>query len=302
MNQLVKKYLHELRAERNYSEYTIRSYQTDLYQFFDFLQDRFQTSEYLLTTVDKSTFRAFLSLLAQQGLKARSINRKLACLRSFFNYLVKEGVLGANPTVNLFSLKMEKRLPGNLSFEAIWKALQIPNEEEALGLRDKAILELFYGTGIRLGELAGLNVDDVDFHNGLIKVKGKGSRERLVPLGKIASITVKKYLQRRQELFCLTTLPDREALFLNKFGRRLSRRGIQRRVDKFLSYVSESGKTHPHVLRHSFATHLLDEGADLSAVKELLGHASLSTTQVYTQVTTERLKRVYRQAHPRAEK
>lgn len=296
----IAQYLKFLRNERNYSEHTISSYRTDLFQFDSFLESRNNATD--LNNLSKRTFRAYLAGLAAEGMKARSINRKLACLRSFFKYLIKIDEIDRNPLANLFSLKMEKKLPNTLSFDSISEVLSMPDENTPMELRDKVIIELFYDTGMRRGELANLNVSDINLYNNLVKVKGKGSKERLLPLGKIAAKTVKKYLQKRSEL--LTDLNDKyiDALLINKNGNRLSNRGIGFVANKWLSKVAETGKTNPHILRHSFATHLLDEGADLMAVKELLGHSSLSTTQIYTHVTVERLKKIYRQAHPRADK
>ena len=299
LTHLVAKYLSHLRNERNYSEHTIISYGVDLAQFISFLES--QNIVEGLSNLQKSTFRTYLAHLADLGLKAKSINRKLACLRSFFKYLLKIGEIDRNPLVNLFSLKMEKKLPKTLSFDSISEALSMPDENNPRELRDKTILELFYSTGMRLAELSKLNVSDINLYNNLVKVRGKGSKERLLPLGRIASKTLKKYLERRAELLTNPNNKNSDALLLNKYGTRLSTRGIALVVNKWLSKIAESGKTNPHILRHSFATHLLDEGANLVAVKELLGHASLSTTQIYTHVTVERLKKIYRQAHPRAD-
>lgn len=300
LKHLIIQYLNHLRNERNYSERTLISYETDLIQFISFLESQHKIVE--ASNFQKRTFRAYLAYLADQGLKSTSINRKLACLRSFFKYLLKIGEIDRNPLVNLFSLKTEKKLPKTLSFGSISEALSMPDEDNPMELRDKTILELFYSTGMRLGELSKLNVSDINLYNNLIKVKGKGSKERLLPLGKIAGKTLKKYLERRSELLKSQNNKNSDALLLNKYGTRLSTKGIALVVDKWLSKITETGKTNPHILRHSFATHMLDEGANLMAVKELLGHASLSTTQIYTHVTVERLKKIYKQAHPRADK
>ena len=291
-DQLLDNYLLSLKSERNYSPHTINAYATDLNQFNRFLEDK----NLAFDQINKSILRSFLAYLKQEDYKAKSINRKMASIRSFYKYIVKLNVLTKNPTTTLFSLKTEKNLPPNLSYQTILAALELPDEETFIGARDQAILELFYGTGIRLGELGTLTLDDIDFVNDLIRVKGKGSKERLVPLGKAAKNSLENYLNRRT----LINQKSINALFLNKYGKIFSHRGIQKRVQKYLMLVSPSGKTSPHVLRHSFATHLLDEGADLLAVKELLGHSNLSTTQIYTHVSVEHLKKIYQQAHPRA--
>ncbi|MBN1349141.1 tyrosine recombinase XerC [candidate division KSB1 bacterium] len=297
---LVLKYLRFLGNERNYSRHTITAYESDLAQFFAFLETHIESPE--LRLLEKRTFRAYLAHLSDDGLKPKSINRKLACLRSFFKFLITIGEIDHNPLSSLFSLKMEKKLPNTLSFDSISEVLSMPDENQPMQLRDKLIIELFYGTGMRLSELANLNVSDINLYNSLLKVKGKGSKERLLPIGRIAGQTLQKYLQKRSELLRSPDDKHIDALLLNKDGARLSNRGIRLIVNKWLSKVAEAGKTNPHILRHSFATHLLDEGANLMAVKELLGHSSLSTTQIYTHVTVERLKNVYKKAHPRAEK
>jgi len=293
----VEKFITHLRAEKNCSEFTCEAYRTDLTQFVEFLGSISPEAKRL----DKGLLRSFLGILTRQGLKPRSVNRKLASLRTFFKFLVKEGVLQSNPAVSLLSPKLGKVLPAYLSIDEVRAALRLPEQSSVLGLRDRAILELFYGTGIRLRELAGVTLDDLDFVNGLLRVRGKGRKERVVPLGEGTRHALEAYLQRRWELLSRGQ-PDPRVVFLSKRGLPLQPRQIGARVSKYLAVVSKSGKGNPHLLRHTFATHLLEEGADLMAVKEMLGHASLSTTQVYTHVTTERLKRVYRQAHPRAEK
>jgi len=298
---LLDKFFHYLRTERTYSAYTLISYGIDLKQFYLFLDERFGLKNIPPSEITKQVLRSYLGHLKKEDYLATSINRKIACLKSFFGYLLSQNVISLNPTGGLFSLKEQKKIPQTLNYDVIKKALSLPDTDSPIGRRDLAIIELFYGTGIRLSELSNLKLNDVDFVNKLIKVSGKGSKERLVPLGEIAVSSLKKYLEVRSQFLKKTITKDISAFFLNKHGKQLSRRGIQRRVEKYLQQVTSSGKN-PHVLRHSFATHLLDEGADLMAVKELLGHANLSTTQIYTHVSTERLKEIYRQAHPRADR
>lgn len=300
-DKLLDQYFHYLNTERTYSFHTLASYGNDIKQFYTFIEQRYGLSDIAPSQIDKPLLRSYLGYLRKKNYLATSINRKIACLKSFFSYLHRHQVIPANPTNSLYSLKTEKKIPKTLSYEAIKEALTSTKNESALALRDMAILELFYGTGIRLSELASLKRYDIDFVNRLIKVSGKGGKERLVPLGEMATHALTQYLEVKTELLSKTVVKDVPHVFLNKYGKPLSRRGIQRRVEKYLRIVSASG-TSPHVLRHSFATHLLDQGADLVAVKELLGHANLSATQIYTQVSTERLKEIYRRAHPRADR
>jgi len=298
---LLDKFFHYLKTERTYSDYTLIAYGIDLKQFYLFLDQNFGLPNLSPTQITKQILRSYLGRLRKEQYSATSINRKIACLKSFFGHLYSQNLISVNPASSLFSLKTEKRIPKTLNYNNIKEALSLPDTNSPIGLRDQAMIELFYGTGIRLGELSNLKLNDIDFVSSLIKVKGKGGKERLVPLGEMAIRALKKYLDVRSEFLQKTIVKDVPAIFLNKHGKTLSRRGIQRRVAKYLQHVSLNG-TNPHILRHSFATHLLDEGADLIAVKELLGHASLSTTQIYTHVSTERLKKIYRQAHPRADR
>jgi integrase/recombinase XerC len=298
---LLDKFFHYLKTERTYSDYTLIAYGIDLKQFYLFLDQNFGLPNLSPTQITKQILRSYLGRLRKEQYSATSINRKIACLKSFFGHLYSQNLISVNPASSLFSLKTEKRIPKTLNYNNIKEALSLPDTNSPIGLRDQAMIELFYGTGIRLGELSNLKLNDIDFVSSLIKVKGKGGKERLVPLGEMAIRALKKYLEVRSEFLQKTIVKNVPAIFLNKHGKPLSRRGIQRRVAKYLQHVSLNG-TNPHILRHSFATHLLDEGADLIAVKELLGHASLSTTQIYTHVSTERLKKIYRQAHPRADR
>ncbi len=296
-DQLLDKYLFYLKMERNYSAHTINAYATDLNQFFQFLEDRNERSAKQIT---KSVLRSFLGYLKNHGISANSINRKIASLRSFFKFLKQHGIIKQNPVAHIFSLKTEQKLPPNVSFKQILSVLELPDDSTFIGSRDRTMLEILYSTGIRLSELANLELHDIDFTSALVKVTGKGAKERIVPIGKAAIDSLQNYLKYRNALIEMKKSDSRH-LFLNKFGSKLSNRKIHERIKKYLMQIVGSGKTHPHVLRHSFATHLLDEGADLLAVKELLGHSSLATTQIYTHVSAEHLKRVYKQAHPRAD-
>jgi len=288
-------FLRHLRLEKNASRFTLSAYQLDLEQLLQFTEERD------IHEITRKSLRSFLASLSKKGLKASSINRKLTSLRSFFKYLCSQETLDSNPAATLLYLKKEKKLPSFFQFEVILKALSFPDTKNIEGLRDRVILEIFYSTGIRLRELVGINLEDVDLTNELLRVTGKGSKERLVPLGKSIIKIIKEYIEERAQYINSQDLST-AAFFLNKKGERISPGQVQYRVKKYLLLASDKQEAYPHMLRHSFATHLLDEGADLISVKELLGHSSLSTTQVYTHLTTERLKKVYKQAHPRAQK
>jgi len=299
MKEAIENFLQYLLSEKHYSIHTVLAYKTDLTQFFDFLvKERGKASSSLLKEATKEEIRLFLGELVRHGISKRSAGRKLASLRAFFKYLIKTGEMEANPTLALVSPKKAKTLPNFLREEEIQKALQSITQDSVSGVRDRTVLELLYGTGMRLSELVSLNLDNLDLVAGTVRVHGKGGKERLIPIGKNTGAVVKDYLFRRKELH---PVMGNQAFFLNRKGDRISSRGVQLLVHKWLNKASEKKKLSPHVLRHTFATHLLDRGADIKAVKELLGHASLSTTQVYTHVTMDRLKKVYRQAHPRAE-
>lgn len=296
--QTIEHFLQYLGKERHYSVHTVISYQNDLENFRAFLEDNLP-KPVNITQVDRILLRRYLGRLKDQNFTARTINRKLACIRSLFKYLIRNNLLKNSPAANLFSLKTRRNLPLTFNYDQIASVLDNLDETKLPNLRNKLILELFYGTGIRLGELNLIGIKDIDFYNSVIKIYGKGAKERLVPFGSVLNRLLKKYLERRNELLTVSQRLQTDALILNKHGKRLSTRGISRVIDKLLGPVSTTGKSNPHLLRHSFATHLLEEGADLSAVKDLLGHQRLSTTQIYTQVTVNRLKKVYRNAHPR---
>jgi integrase/recombinase XerC len=299
MRDSVESFVTYLTSEKRYSPHTVQAYKTDLLQFIDFLVQILEKPD---TPSPESTtredVRLFLGGLIRHGMSKRSVARKLASLRAFFGFLIRTERITTDPTLTLASPKFEKYLPEFLREEEMSNALDAIVRDSPTGIRDRAILELFYGTGMRLSELVKLNIEDVDLHGGAVCVHGKGNKERVIPIGKNAGRTLKLYLSRRNEL---KPKPGEQALFLNRSGKRIIPRSVQLLVHKWLRRVSEKKKLSPHVLRHTFATHLLDRGADLNAVKELLGHESLSTTQLYTHLSLEHLKKVYRQAHPRAE-
>lgn len=289
MEKYLEKFIRYLEIEKNYSSHTILNYRLDLEDFYKFL------GGLELEKVDYLLLRKYLAVLKEKNLGARSIGRRLSALRSFFKFLTREGYLKTNPILILSSPKLEKHLPDFLTEEEVAKLIESAfgrSEKDERGLRDRAVLETFYSTGMRISEVAGLSTQDIDFISGTLKVFGKGKKERIVPIGEAAIASIRRYLEKRKK--------QNEALFLNKNGKRISTRGMR---DIFEKYVHLAGIRHgvsPHTLRHSFATHLLNRGADLRTVQELLGHANLSTTQIYTHLTTERLKSIYDKAHPHA--
>ena len=293
-------FLDHLRKERNYAEHTLNSYRCDLRQFARFLYPRVDDLLLPLTAVQREQVAAFMTDLEEKNLKASTVARKLAALRSLFRFLCREGALAANPAGAIAAPAVVRSRPRHLPVAQVAQAIEAPFAERFTGVRDRAIMEVFYGSGIRLGELVALNLSALDLEEGTIKVLGKGRRERIAPIGAKAREALQTYLQRRVEVLLEFHVAevDAGALFLNGRGKRLSRRMVQRVVERYLRTVSEAESLSPHLLRHSFATHLLDAGADLVAVKELLGHATLTTTQVYTEVSLDRLREIYARAHP----
>jgi len=288
MDRYIEKFIRYLDIEKNYSRHTILNYKLDLEHFKNFL------GELSLEKVDYLILRKYLAALKEKNLKSRSVSRRLSALRSFFKFLIREGLLKNNPVASLSSPKQDKPLPLFLTEEEVTKLIEAAQPKDERGLRDRAVMETFYSTGIRVSELVGLNIEDIDFIGGVAKVMGKGKKERIVPIGDIALSTIRAYLERRKKHI------EAQALFLNKSGRRITDRGVRNIIDKYIRMAGIKQGVSPHTLRHSFATHLLDRGADLRSVQELLGHVNLSTTQIYTHLTTEKLKKVYDKAHPRA--
>ena len=300
MKNHLKRFVLHLGLERNLSDNTISAYENDLKQFIAFLTSQLSCRKPAPKQVDRLAIRHFLSHLKAGGARGSTLRRKLAAIRCFMNYLCTREDLKSNPAVGIRMPRKPKRLPSFLAVDEVNRLMELPGRGDFPGARDLAMLELFYSTGIRLGELHALSVSDLDLFGEVIKVKGKGRKERLIPLGRMATRALKKYLTLRIDLLRQRKHIEEPALFVNRFGKRLSRRGIQSVVRKYLTQVCSIKQMSPHVLRHTFATHMLENGADLRAVQELLGHASLASTQIYTHVTSERLKEVYRQAHPRA--
>lgn len=288
MERYIEKFIRYLEIEKNYSGHTILNYRLDLKGFAKFL------GETALEKINYLTLRKYLATLKEKNLGTRTINRRLSALRSFFKFLTREGLLKINPILSLSSPKQEKHLPEFLTEEEVTKLIEsaFAKSEKESFLRDRAILETFYSTGMRISELVGLDIEEIDFIGGIVKVKGKGKKERMVPIGDTAIAAIRKYLEKRKR--------QNEALFLNKSGKRITARGVQDIIEKYINLAGIKQGVSAHTLRHSFATHLLNRGADLRTVQELLGHANLSTTQIYTHLTTEKLKSVYDKAHPRA--
>jgi tyrosine recombinase XerC len=286
MTQYLDKFFTYLEVEKNYSGHTILNYRIDLNEFALFLGG---TS---IADVGYPDLRRFLGQLKARQLKPRSLARKLSSLRSFFRFLQREKILTSNPAKLLVTPKLDKPLPHFMSEDEAVRIIEAPRSGKQGSLRDKAIFEVLYSTGIRVSELVGLDVEDVDFISNLIRVMGKGKKERIVPVGETALNALKNYLDSRGE--------ESKFVFANKGGTRLSDRSVRNIINKYILQQAMSRHVSPHMFRHSFATHLLDHGADLRSVQELLGHVNLSTTQIYTHLTTDKLKKVYDKAHPRA--
>jgi integrase/recombinase XerC len=291
-------FLESLSQGRNFSPRTIAAYGLDLTQFERFLEGGGGGRPVDIAQVDLKTLRRFLGELMDAGLAPRSVARKVASLKSFFRFLRRKGVVAADPTSLLSPPKAPKRLPRYLDEDAARRLMEQPDRTSPMGARDAAILELFYSTGIRLSELLGVRPADVDLERRTVSVLGKGRKQRIVPFGSHAEAAIRLYASMRPHLVPKEG-PAPPELFLSARGKRMQPKGVNVLVNRYIGAVADIEKKSPHVLRHTFATHLLNRGADLQAVRELLGHASLSTTQVYTHVSIDRLKRVYAQAHPR---
>ena len=290
LERYVQKFINYLNIEKNASQHTVTNYQIDLREFDNSLKEK------PLENISHVDIRLFLARMKEKKFSKRTIARKMACLRSFFRFLCREGYVKVNPASGLQTPKLDKRLPIFLDAGQVVKLIESPDTSDVYGLRDRAILETLYSSGLRVSELVGLNRENVDFIGGVLKVYGKGKKERLAPIGDKAVRAMRKYLEKLNP----SKLKEKKAIFVNKSGRRISDRAVRRIVEKYVRKTSLNEKVSPHSLRHSFATHLLDRGADLRSVQELLGHANLSTTQIYTHVTTERLKAIYDKTHPRA--
>lgn len=310
---LPRAFLDHLKLERHFSDYTVRSYGADLVQFCQFIRGEIGRSygdeardqdprhcDDKLLGADSSIVRSFVGYLAGQNYTKSTTARKLATLRSFYKFLVKRGKIAESPMTGIRTPKQEKRLPKCLTVEQIQQLLEAPGDGDILSCRDKAILEVLYSSGVRVSELVDLKLKDIDLEEGILRIVGKGRKERLTPIGSQAIDAIQRYLQVRQIDSRIDPPHAEQNVFLNKHGDALSTRSVRRKLDKYLAQVGLDPGISPHTLRHSFATHLLNNGADLRSVQELLGHQSLSTTQIYTHLTTSRMKEVYDEAHPRA--
>ncbi len=296
MESLIQPFIDYLKFEKRYSEHTVRSYGDDLEAFFAFIRDGF--GELGSGEISSSLVRSWLASLKDQGLSSRSINRKISTLKSFYKHQLRTGVLEKSPMTPVISPKISKRLPVYVEqrdTETLFSHMDFGDDWN--GLTDRLLLSLLYQTGMRLNELVNLKAGQVDSGNRTLKVLGKGNKERIIPISPVLAAEIAEYSRRKLSDF---EVPDRTYLLVGKSGKKLYSKYVYRAVKKYLGQVTTIDKKSPHVLRHTFATHLMNSGADLNSVKELLGHASLAATQVYTHNTIEKLKDVYKKAHPKA--
>jgi integrase/recombinase XerC len=302
LEEYLKQFLQHLKYERNVSDHTLRNYSSDLEQFHEHLI-KLGAIKIKVDEIDHLTIREWMSSLHSLNKKKTSIARKLASLRTFFQFIVREGVLENNPAKLVATPRIERKLPNHLSMEDAVRFIETPDLNTDLGKRDRAILEFLYSTGVRVGELVNINLTDIDYREKLVRVTGKRKKQRILPFGEPALQALMHYLETTRPIFlnnCPPTERDDKAVFLNYQGTRITTRSVGRMVDKYIKLCADVHNISPHSLRHSFATHLLDSGADLRDIQELLGHARLSTTQIYTQVSMEKLIEVYDKAHPKA--
>ncbi len=295
MQEVFNKYIDYLQAERNASPYTVRNYTDALLEFFEYVRGEEIQS---LKDVNKQTLRGYLSHLMAQGKAKSSIARRLSAIRSFYRFLMREELVAASPAATTASPRLDRRLPSFLTAEEAKRLVESPDLTKPQGQRDRALLELLYASGLRISELVNMNVEQVNLATNEIRVWGKGAKERVVLIGAPAARALSAYMsQGRLELL---SGKENNALFVNRYGGRLPARRVQKLLEKYALAIDK--KVHPHMLRHTFATHLLDGGADLKVVQELLGHADLSSTQIYTHVTQSRARKIYLSAHPMAQK
>lgn len=296
-NDYIDEYVNHIKLTKNYSEHTLKAYSKDLCAFAEHLSSR--RMPICLIDVRPEHIRSYLAALYSEKIERKTAARKISSLRSFYRFLVSRAIIDASPVVGVRFPKQARRLPIFLDDCDIEKLFTTPPADTWLGLRDRAILEVLYGGGLRVSEAVGLNVDDVDFSLAVVKVRGKGRKERLSPIGDYALAAINKYRQAMDSHFAVEGVSfDKNALFLNKHGKRISDRSVRRNLDKYLIAAGMDISITPHTLRHTFATHILNNGADLRSVQELLGHKSIAATQVYTHLTTKRLKEVYDKSHP----
>jgi|TARA_Y100000310_G_scaffold340563_1_gene436803 tyrosine recombinase XerC len=286
-----------LKKERGFSDHTIKAYQNDLTRFINFLPNNISEFD----QVNRQAIRGFLasefdSKYRGKPISNKTVARRLASIKSFYKYLMRSEQITHNPAIHVKTPKVPKSLPNFIDQKVIDALMESPDDSTDIGLRDRAIMELFYSTGMRLSELIALNIGSVDAQKQLVKVHGKGDKERLIPFGNRAKFWLENYLKNR--VLSFNSRPKTTPLFVNAKKNRVPTSTVQRRIRNYIKFVAEGNRLGPHILRHSFATHLMDRGADIRAVKDLLGHSSLSSTQVYTHVQPEKMKKVYEQAHP----
>ena len=283
-----------LEKERNFSLHTIKAYKNDLNRFNYFLNNTLSRKK--LAKINRNDIRKFLAEEYDNGYSSKTVARRLATIKSYFKYLVKTELIQENISIHINSPKVPKKLPNFVDKNLIDTLMKTPSLDTHIGIRDRAVLELFYSTGMRLSELVNMNIGDFEINKKLIRVIGKGNKERMIPYGRTAESAIKNYLKIRN--ISLKPAFANKPLFVNSSEKRISKRTIQRRMNNYIKLVADGKRIGPHLLRHTFATHLLDNGADIRAVKDLLGHSSLSSTQIYTHVSIEKLKKDYTQAHP----
>jgi integrase/recombinase XerC len=299
----LENFLEHLKYERSVSDHTIRNYASDLEQFRDFLLKVERRDDFPVERIDRLTIREWMASLHSAKKKKTSVARKLASLRTFFQFMIREGKLDTNPAKLVATPRIERKLPNHLSMEDAVRFIETPDINTELGRRDRAIIEFLYATGIRVGELVNVNMRDIDFRERMVRVTGKRKKQRIVPFHEHALQALMLYLTTTRPAFlnnCPAAERDDQAVFLNYQGTRITTRSVGRMIDKYIKQCADIHNISPHSLRHSFATHLLDQGADLRDIQELLGHARLSTTQIYTQVSMEKMIDVYQKAHPKA--
>lgn len=326
---IIQDFLNYLQFEKRFSPHTAKCYGVDLLQFGEFLTKRSDAGDadvhghddglgshdsgtatavatqakidvdQLLTSADVNSVRSYMGSLNEKQYSKATIARKLATLRSFYKFLVKRNRISSNPVIGIRTPKQEKRLPRFLEYEQVKRLLETPPTDSWLGARDRAIMETLYSTGMRVSEIVAINLEDIDFLGEVVHIRGKGKKERICPISSSVLQIVQHYMEFRNKRAQLNGNFDSKVLFVNKHGKRLSTRSVRRKMDKYLKMAGLDPSISPHTLRHSFATHMLNRGADLRSVQELLGHQSLSTTQIYTHLTTGKLKDVYSAAHPR---
>lgn len=295
IEQLIEKFLEYCKSEKNFSLLTIKTYSIALIDFVNYLEDEYKTIPNI-EDIETNDIRPFLGYLNDKGLKKNSLRLKIAAVKSFFKFCKRKNFLEINPANSVSTPKKDKKLPNYLTESEVSKLLEQLNTDNPIDIRNGALIELIYSCGLRISEALQINIDSIDIHNLTLKVLGKGNKERIIPIGRKAILKINQYLKIRSEI-CNTS---DKALFINKRGKRIQPKDAYNSIHKAMIGITEIKQKSPHTLRHSFATHLLDNGADIRSVSEMLGHSSLSTTQIYTHVSIERLKNAYKQAHPKA--